>query len=53
MQKRGFNNFALGLKLQPNHYMAWVLSSKFAAYLQNTFFEEQLRRSASQKKIIL
>ena len=36
MPKRDFNKIALQLYL--NHTSAWVFSSKFAAYFQNTFY---------------
>ena len=35
-----------------NHTTAWVFSSKFPAYLQNTFFEEHLWQTTSVFNII-
>ena len=35
------------MQLYWNHTSAWVISSKFAAFLQNTFSEEHLWRAAS------
>ena len=35
------------MQLYWNHTSAWLISSKFAAFLQNTFSEEHLRRAAS------
>ena len=35
------------IQLYWNHTSAWVISSKFAAFLQTTFFEEHLWRTAS------
>ena len=37
-----FRNVISALQLYWNHTPAWVSSCKFAAYLQNTFFEEHL-----------
>ena len=37
--------FAMQLYL--SHTFAWVISSKFAAFLQNTFSEEYIRRATS------
>ena len=39
------SNFAM--KLYWNRNFAWVIYCKFAAFLQNTFFEEHLWRAAS------
>ena len=36
------------MQLYWNHASAWVISSKLAAFLQNTFSEEHLRRAASR-----
>ena len=33
-----------------NHTSAWVFSCKFAAYFQNIFLKEQLRRAASERR---
>ena len=40
MPKSNFNKVAL--QFYWNHISAWVFSSKFAAYFQNTFFKEHL-----------
>ena len=45
MPKCDFNKGAL--QLYWNHTLAWVLSSKFAAYFQNTFSLEHLWVAAS------
>ena len=45
MPKCGFNKVAL--QLYWNHTLAWMFSSKFAAYFQNTFSQEHLWTTAS------
>ena len=40
MPKYDFNKVAL--QIYWNHTSAWVFSCKFAAYFQNTFYEEHL-----------
>ena len=40
MPKCDFNK--VGLQLYGNHTSAWVFSCKFAAYFQNTFYQEHL-----------
>ena len=45
MWKFDFNK--VGLQLCWNHTSAWVLSCKFTAYSQNTFFQEHLWMPAS------
>ena len=46
MSKCDFNNVAL--QLYWNRISAWVFSCKFAAYFQNTFFQEHLWVAASE-----
>ena len=44
---------AISIKLQSkSRTSAWVFSCKFAAYFQNTFFLEHLRRAASVLELI-
>ena len=45
MSKCDFNKVVL--QHFKNYTSAWVLSCKFAAYFQNTFLKEHLRRTAS------
>ena len=47
MPKCDFNKDAL--QLYWNHTSAWVISCKFAAYFQNTFYWEYLRMAASDE----
>ena len=35
-------------KCDLNYTLAWVFSCKFAAYFQNTFFQEHLRVASSE-----
>ena len=48
MPKCNFNKVAL--QLYWNRTSVWVFSCKFAAYFQNTFFQEQLWTAASGSK---
>ena len=47
MPKCDFNK--VDLQFYWNHTSAWVFSSKFAAYFQNTFSEEQVWTAASEE----
>ena len=50
MPKCDFNK--ADLQLYSNQTSAWVFSCKFAAYFQNTFYQERLWMTASEYNLI-